>query len=77
MTIFYVPLYDLWAMGFAVAVAIGIFALLFAIPLTMLWAAMQGVGYAWRFTKHTGGALRAHGHAPRHTTGGIVRSGRT
>lgn len=52
--------YDIAGMGFAVATAIGIFAMLFAVPLAILWFATRGVGYAWRLTTHAGGALRAH-----------------
>ena len=55
--------YDILAMGFAVAAAIGIFAMLFAVPLAIFWFATRGVGYAWRLTKRTSGALRARGHA--------------
>ena len=79
MSILYFPLHDVWAMGLAVAIAIGIFAMLFAVPLTVLWLATRSVGLAWHLTMRTGGALRARGPASRrrHTFGATVRSRRT
>jgi hypothetical protein len=67
MTIFYVPLYDVWAMGFALTVAIALFATLFVVPFAIVWFVASGVGNAVRWsTKRTSGALRVRGHALRH-----------
>ena len=59
MTIFSVPLYDVWAMGFALAVAIALFATLFVVPFAIVWFVASGLGNAVRWSsKHTSGALR-------------------
>ena len=66
MTIFYVPLYDVWAMGFALTVAIALFATLFVVPFAIVWFVVSGVGNALRWsTKRTSGALRVRGHVSR------------
>ena len=49
MGILYIPLQDVWAMGFALAVAIGLFVMLFVIPFVLVWFAVRGVGSAWRW----------------------------
>lgn len=56
MSIFYVPLYDVWAMGFAMAMAIALFATLFVVPFAVVWFAVRGVGDGWRWlSKHAVG----------------------
>jgi hypothetical protein len=66
MTIFSVPLYDVWAMGFALAVAIALFATLFVVPFAIVWFVASGLGNAVRWSsKRTSGALRVGGHASR------------
>ena len=72
MTILYVPLYDVWAMGFALAAAVALFATLFVIPIAVVWFVVSGVVNAVRWsTKRTSGALRVRGHGSRegHTLG--------
>ena len=60
-------LHDLWAMGFATAMAIALFAALFVIPFVVIWFVARGIGDTWRFlANHTSGALR--GSASRHAT---------
>ena len=66
MTIFSVPLYDVWAMGFALAVAIALFATLFVVPFAIVWFVVSGVGTAVRWsTARTSAAQRVRGHASR------------
>jgi hypothetical protein len=71
MTIFYVPFYDVWAMGFALAAAVALFATLFVIPFAVVWFVVSGVGNAVRWsTKRTSGArVRGHGSREGHTLG--------
>ena len=53
MSIFYFTLNDVWAMPFALAMAIALFATLFVIPFAIVWFAVRGVGDSWRWlTRH-------------------------
>ena len=64
MTIFSVPLYDVWAMGFALAVAVALFATLFVVPFAVVWFVASGLGDVVRWSsRRTSGALRVGAHA--------------
>jgi len=58
MGIFSFPLYDVWAMGLALTLAIALFATLFVVPFAVVWFATRSVGTAWRWSRRTRGALR-------------------
>jgi len=51
MGIFSFPLYDVWAMGLALTLAIALFALLFVVPFLVVWFAARGFGNAWRWSR--------------------------
>ena len=73
-------LHDLSEMGFALAMAIGLFGAVFVVPFAILWFTARSVRDGWRWsTKRAGGALRRRAHASGegHALGGIVRSRRT
>jgi hypothetical protein len=78
MSSFYIPLHDVWAMGFAVTMAIALFATLFVVPFAVVWFVVRGVGGAWRWSaERTGDYLRGLGRASRHAFGTTVRSRKT
>jgi hypothetical protein len=60
MSILYIPLQDVWAMGFALTMAIALFAMLFVVPFAVVWFAVRGVGDGWRWlTRHAVGHREA------------------
>jgi hypothetical protein len=64
MSIFYIPLYDVWAMGIALTIAITLFAALFVIPFAVVWFIARGIGNGWRWLA-TSTSRALPGHAPR------------